>query len=74
LRPDFDEAGLDRLNEAIAILVQESGMAVTSTTRIDGRRALRVCIVNHRTDELDLDVLLMAVRTAGRTLAAGLPT
>jgi hypothetical protein len=44
-------------------------MAVTSTTRIGGRLALRACIVNHRTDELDLDMLLMAVRTAGRTLS-----
>jgi aromatic-L-amino-acid decarboxylase len=69
LRPDLDEAELDQLNEAIAITVQESGMAVTSTTRIGGRLALRACIVNHRTDELDLDMLLMAVRTAGRTLS-----
>jgi aromatic-L-amino-acid decarboxylase len=69
LQPDLDEAGLDRLNEAIAITVQESGMAVTSTTRIGGRLALRACIVNHRTDELDLDMLLMAVRTAGRTIS-----
>ena len=70
LRPGLDEAGLDKLNEAIAITVQESGIAVTSTTRIGGRLALRACIVNHRTDELDLDMLLMAVRTAGRTLTA----
>ena len=69
LRPDLDDAGLDTLNEAIAITVQESGLAVTSTTRIGGRLALRACIVNHRTDELDLDMLLMAVRTAGRTLS-----
>jgi aromatic-L-amino-acid decarboxylase len=69
LRPDLDEARLDRLNEAIAITVQQSGMAVTSMTRIGGRLALRACIVNHRTDELDLDMLLMAVRTAGRTLS-----
>jgi glutamate/tyrosine decarboxylase-like PLP-dependent enzyme len=72
-RPGLDDAELDRLNEAIAILVQESGMAVTSTTRIGERRALRACIVNHRTDELDLDVLLMAVRTAARTLLADSP-
>ena len=70
LGPDLDETGLDRLNGAIAIAVQESGIAVTSTTRIGGRLALRACIVNHRTDELDLDMLLMAVRTAGRSLTA----
>ncbi len=68
VRPGLDEAGLDELNAAIAIAVQESGLAVTSTTRIGGRLALRACIVNHRTEELDLDILLMAVRTAGRML------
>ncbi|MDE2572323.1 MAG: aminotransferase class V-fold PLP-dependent enzyme, partial [bacterium] len=70
LRPAaLAEAELDRLNEAIAIAVQESGAAVPSTTRIGGKRALRVCIVNHRTREDDLDVLLGAVRAAGATIA-----
>ena len=70
LRPaGVAEQGLDRLNEVIAIAVQESGAAVPSTTRIGGKRALRVCIVNHRTREDDLDVLLGAVRAAGATIA-----
>jgi glutamate/tyrosine decarboxylase-like PLP-dependent enzyme len=73
LGPDLDDAGLDRLNEAVATTVQESGIAVTSTTRIGGRLALRACIVNHRTEGLDLDMLLIAVRTAGRTLSAATP-
>lgn len=66
--PGVPEAQLDRLNEAVAVAVQESGAAVPSTTRIGGRRALRVCIVNHRTREDDLDVLLAAVRRAGATI------
>jgi aromatic-L-amino-acid/L-tryptophan decarboxylase len=65
----FDEPALDRLNDAIAVAVQESGAAVPSTTRVGGKRALRVCIVNHRTREDDLDVLVGAVRKAGRALA-----
>jgi len=69
----LDDAALDALNEAIAVAVQESGAAVPSTTRIAGKRALRVCIVNHRTCEDDLDVLLDAVRTAARTLAKAAP-
>lgn len=69
LRPDLDDAALDALNDSIAVAVQESGVAVTSTTRIGGRRALRVAIVNHRTDELDLDMLLVAVRTAALAVA-----
>ncbi|HTJ25910.1 MAG TPA: aminotransferase class V-fold PLP-dependent enzyme [Candidatus Limnocylindria bacterium] len=59
-----DEAALDALNAAIAVAVQESGEAVPSTTRIGGRLALRACIINHRTVEEDLDVLLAAVRHA----------
>ncbi|HYZ14983.1 MAG TPA: aminotransferase class V-fold PLP-dependent enzyme, partial [Candidatus Acidoferrum sp.] len=67
-----DEAELERLNDAIAIAVQESGDAVPSTTRIGGTRALRICIVNHRTREDDLDVLLAAVRrAAAEQLCAG---
>ncbi|HTD37494.1 MAG TPA: aminotransferase class V-fold PLP-dependent enzyme [Candidatus Limnocylindrales bacterium] len=68
-----DDAALDALNEAIAVAVQESGAAVPSTTRVGGKRALRVCIVNHRTREDDLDVLLGAVRTAALTLARAAP-
>ena len=63
--PGLDDAELDRLNAEIAIDVQESGAAVVSTTRIAGRNALRACIINHRTREEDLAILLAAVRTAG---------
>ncbi len=64
--PGLDDAALDALNDAIAISVQESGVAVPSTTRVAGRLALRACIVNHRTEEIDIDILLTAVRTAAR--------
>ena len=67
-RPGLDEAGLDRLNETIAMDVQESGEAVPSTTRVDGKLALRACIINHRTTETDLDVTLAAVRSAAARL------
>jgi aromatic-L-amino-acid/L-tryptophan decarboxylase len=69
----LDEAALDALNEAIAVAVQEDGAAVPSTTRIHGKRALRVCVVNHRTRADDLDVLLDAVRAAAVTLAKAAP-
>jgi aromatic-L-amino-acid/L-tryptophan decarboxylase len=64
VRPGLDGEALDRLNAAVAVAVQESGEAVPSTTRIDGRLALRVCIVNHRTRPEDLGLLLAAVRAA----------
>jgi len=70
---DFDdEPGLDRLNDTIAVAVQQSGAAVLSTTRVGGKRALRACIVNHRTREDDLDVTLGAVRAAARELGAAI--
>jgi aromatic-L-amino-acid/L-tryptophan decarboxylase len=68
VRDGLDEPSLDRLNEAVAVAVQESGAAVPSTTRIGGKRALRACIINHRTREDDLDVLLAAVREAAARL------
>ena len=68
--PDVDDAALDELNAAVAIGVQESGDAVLSTTLVDGRRALRACLTNHRTTEADLDVVLAAVAAAARDARA----
>ncbi|MDB5073074.1 MAG: cytochrome ubiquinol oxidase subunit [Candidatus Eremiobacteraeota bacterium] len=70
--PGRDEPALNRLNDAIAIAVQESGAAVLSTTRIGGKRALRACIVNHRTRDSDLDAVLHAVRIAARDAGAAI--
>lgn len=63
-----DPAVVDRLNREIVIELQESGIAVPSTTRIDGQLAIRVAIVNHRTRERDLDILVDAIldRAAAR--------
>jgi glutamate/tyrosine decarboxylase-like PLP-dependent enzyme len=62
----LDAAALDKFNEDVVADVQESGVAVPSTTRIGGRLAIRVNITNHRTRRPDLDVLLDAVLAAGR--------
>jgi len=51
----------DALNAAIVVDTQESGVAVPSTSRIDGRLAIRAAIVNHRTRESDVDLLVDAV-------------
>ncbi len=53
-----DEATLDRTNEEILYRIQESGIAVVSPTRVAGKYALRAAIVNHRTQESDLDLLV----------------
>lgn len=53
-RHGMSEADLDRLNDELVIRLQESGEAVTSSTTVGSRRAIRVCIVNQRTTEDDV--------------------
>ncbi len=62
-KPGLDEAALDALNDDLVIALQESGIAVTSSTTVGHRRAIRVCIVNHRTQDEDLGILLDALRS-----------
>jgi aromatic-L-amino-acid decarboxylase len=50
------------LNKAIAIDLQERGLAAPSTTIIGGRTVIRAAIVNHRTTERDVDTLMAALR------------
>jgi aromatic-L-amino-acid decarboxylase len=66
----------DALNTAIVADVQESGIAAPSTTRIDGRVAIRAAIFNHRTAESDVDALVRAVLHHGeeRSRPASTPT
>jgi aromatic-L-amino-acid decarboxylase len=58
-------AQTDRLNTELVADLQESGIAVPSTTTVGGRTAIRVALVNHRTVAADLDVLLDAVLRLG---------
>ena len=64
------EDRLDAINQEIVIRLQESGIAAPSTTRIQGKLAIRVNITNHRTRLDDLRLLLGAVLETGRTVAA----
>jgi glutamate/tyrosine decarboxylase-like PLP-dependent enzyme len=61
----------DLVNGEIVADIQESGIAAPSTTVLDGRLAIRAAIVNHRTEERDIDALIAAVLRfgAGRTEA-----
>ncbi|MGA2133095.1 MAG: pyridoxal-dependent decarboxylase [Bryobacteraceae bacterium] len=62
----------DGVNARIAVELQESGVAAPSTTVIGGRLALRAAIVNHRTREADLDVLVERTVALGRRERADL--
>ena len=62
----------DRENAALAADLQESGIAAPSTTTIEGRLALRSAIVNHRTEEKDIEIFLEAVLSLARRRSGGL--
>ena len=63
---------LDAFNEKILLEVQREGSSYISNTRVRGRFALRGCVLNHRTTERDMEILLEDVRCAARrVLSAG---
>jgi glutamate/tyrosine decarboxylase-like PLP-dependent enzyme len=66
--PGMDEPGLNALNQEILIRIQESGLAVPSSTLLGGRFALRVAITNHRSRRDDFAMLVSAVTRTGLEL------
>lgn len=54
--PDVDD--LDWLNGELVKDMQVSGIVAPSTTRIGGVLAIRAALVNHRTTEVDINILL----------------
>jgi glutamate/tyrosine decarboxylase-like PLP-dependent enzyme len=60
---------LDALNQTLLMELQESGVAVPSSTVLGGVYAIRVCINNHRTRREDLDLLVRETLERGRRLA-----
>lgn len=56
---------LNDLNEEIVIRLQESGIAVPSTTRIRNQSAIRVAITNHRSRREDFEILVEHVNNIG---------
>jgi aromatic-L-amino-acid/L-tryptophan decarboxylase len=65
-----DEARLDELNEAVLARLRARGRAIPSSTRVDGRLALRPCFINPRSTLDDADALVDEVLAVGRELAA----
>jgi glutamate/tyrosine decarboxylase-like PLP-dependent enzyme len=64
----LDDTALDSLNQELLLRLQERGIAVPSSTTINGRFALRVAHVNHRTTWADIDVVIDAVSAIGGEL------
>jgi glutamate/tyrosine decarboxylase-like PLP-dependent enzyme len=66
LRGGEEEAKtVDQLNLAIVDGVRASGRAFLSSTRLQGRVALRFCFVNWRTTAADVEEVVQLVETAG---------
>jgi glutamate/tyrosine decarboxylase-like PLP-dependent enzyme len=63
---------LDRLNKAILDRLQRGGEAFVSNAVVDGRYALRACIVNFRTTLQDVEALPDIVVRLGREVDAQL--
>ena len=64
-RPDV-EPYLHRLNEQLLTRVERSGEAFLSNAVVNGRFALRACIVNFRTSLADIDALPDMLARHGR--------
>jgi glutamate/tyrosine decarboxylase-like PLP-dependent enzyme len=67
----YRAADPDRLNADIVAELHERGIAAPSTTAIDGRVAIRACLVNHRIQPDDIDALLAGVLELGEALNHG---
>jgi glutamate/tyrosine decarboxylase-like PLP-dependent enzyme len=61
------------VNREVLMRVQERGIAVPSSTVLDGRFAIRVAITNHRSRQSDFDMLVAAVLEIGRAIGSGAP-
>lgn len=64
------ERYLNRLNEALMMELQLGGEVFPSNASIDGRFALRACIVNYRTEAAQIDKLIEQAVEKGRALHA----
>lgn len=63
-----DEIALDDLNQLILERTRARGRVITSTTRVDGRLALRPCFINPRSTPVDADALVDEVLAAAHGL------
>jgi glutamate/tyrosine decarboxylase-like PLP-dependent enzyme len=61
---------LNALNAELLMRLHERGIAVPTNASIDGKFALRVANVNHRSRREDFEVLVDAVRQIGRELSS----
>jgi aromatic-L-amino-acid/L-tryptophan decarboxylase len=64
-----DEEKLQAINTEIMLRLQENGTAAISDTVLRGRHSLRAAIVNHRTRDADLELLVKETVRIGNMIA-----
>jgi glutamate/tyrosine decarboxylase-like PLP-dependent enzyme len=67
---DLSDEALDRLNTQVGADLLADGRVYVGTTRYRGRVAFRPAIVNWRTTEADVDLIVTVVRELGARLGA----
>jgi glutamate/tyrosine decarboxylase-like PLP-dependent enzyme len=60
------EKQLDAINQALLTRLEKSGEAFLSNAVVDGKLALRACIVNFRTSQADVDMMPALVARLGQ--------
>jgi hypothetical protein len=60
-----DELEIEQRNASLAAAVEASGVGLVSSTRLHGRYALRLCVLNHTTRREHVDAVLELISTAG---------
>jgi aromatic-L-amino-acid/L-tryptophan decarboxylase len=59
---------LNDFNKELLMRLQEQGIASPSSTILQGQFAIRVCIVNHRTTQEDLELMIREILRIGRSM------
>lgn len=67
----YRAADADGINAEIVAELHERGIVAPSTTTVDGRLAIRACLINHRIQPGDIDALIEAVLERGGALSGG---
>ncbi|MGO9830436.1 MAG: hypothetical protein ACLPJH_09870 [Myxococcaceae bacterium] len=69
--PGVPESELDELNRRLGAMLLKDGRVFFSTTEYAGKIAFRAAIVNWRTTERDVDLVVDVVRELGARLVFG---
>ena len=64
---------VDEFNQRLLETVQLGRTAFVSSTRVAGRFWLRACVINHRTSEADIDLLVDHIEQTALTLSSQHP-